>query len=57
MVVGVVMKSTEVNPPTLWRASPRDRVGICVSEEGVVDDMDQNLHVGGGHLVRIGLEV
>jgi len=33
------------------RSGPGDGAGTCVREEGVVHSVDQNPHVGGGHLV------
>jgi len=40
-----------------WRGSgPGDEVGVRVGEEGVVHGVDGELHVGGGHVVRIRLE-
>ena len=39
------------------RARPGDGVRVCVGEERAVDGVDQDLHVGGGHLVRVGLEL
>ena len=34
-----------------------DRVGICLGEEGVIQGVDEELHVCGSHIVRIWLEL
>ena len=43
--------------PTLYTLSSGKETGTCVGGEETVHGMDQDLHVGGGHVVRIRLEL
>ena len=39
------------------RAGPGDGAGVGVGEEGIVHGVDQDSHVGGSHLVRVGFQL
>ena len=38
-------------------SSPGGGAGVGIGKEGVVHGVDEDLHVGGGHIVRIRLEL